>query len=86
MKKKWILFAIIAVSTCLSGIRAEAASKVNDSILNNNIKPIGETLSLGKIYLQNPSKNGGINMDFNDGKPKMVIIHETANDSSTLND
>ena len=53
MKKKWILLAIVAVSTCLFGMKAEAASAVNDYIIKNNVKPAGETLSLGKIYHQN---------------------------------
>ena len=85
MKKKWILLAIVAVSTCLFGMKAEAASAVNDYIIKNNVKPAGETLSLGKIYNQNPNKNGGIKMDFTGGKPKMVIIHEVGVDGGSIN-
>ena len=58
MKKKWILLAIVAVSTCLLGVKAVAASSVNDYIIKNNVTPAGETLSLGRIYNQNPNKNG----------------------------
>lgn len=83
MKKKWILLAIVAVSTCLFGMKAEGASKVNDYILNNNIKPIGEQINY-QISMQDSSKNGGINMNYVGNKPQLVIIHETANDSSTL--
>ena len=83
MKKKWILLAIVAVLTCLFGMKAEAASKVNDYILNNNIKPIGEQINY-QISIQDSSKNGGINMNYVGNKPQLVIIHETANDSSTL--
>lgn len=85
MKKKWILLAIVAVSTCLLGVKAVAASAVNDYIIKNNVTPAGETLSLGRIYNQNPNKNGGINMDYTDGKPKMVIIHEVGVDGGSIN-
>ena len=83
--KKWILLAIVAVSTCLLGVKAVAASSVNEYIIKNNVTPAGETLSLGRIYNQNPNKNGGINMDYTDGKPKMVIIHEVGVDGGSIN-
>lgn len=83
MKKVWILLTMIVVSTCLLGIKAEAASNVNDYILNNNIKPIGEQINY-QISMQDSSKNGGINMNYVGNKPQLVIIHETANDNSTL--
>lgn len=84
MKKKWLLLAVIAVSTCLLGIKAEAASAVNDYIIKNNVRPAGETLSLGRIYNQDPKKNGDINMDYIGGKPKMVIIHEVGVDGGSI--
>ncbi|XOQ37014.1 MAG: Peptidoglycan amidohydrolase [Lactococcus sp.] len=84
-KKKLILSVIIAISTCLLGKKVEAASAVNDYIIKNNVKPAGETLSLGRIYNQNPNINGGINMDYTDGKPKLVIIHEVGVDGGSIN-
>ena len=85
INKKWILSAIIVVSSCLLGTKVEAASAVNNYIINNNIKPVGEALSLGRIYNQNTNKNGGINMDYTGGKPRMVIIHEVGVDGGTIN-
>lgn len=85
INKKWILSVIIVVSSCLLGTKVEAASAVNNYIINNNIKPVGEALSLGRIYNQNTNKNGGINMDYTGGKPRMVIIHEVGVDGGTIN-
>lgn len=85
INKKWILSVIIVVSSCLLGTKVEAASAVNNYIINNNIKPVGEALSLGRIYNQNTNKNGGINMDYTGGKPRMVVIHEVGVDGGTIN-
>ena len=62
-----------------------SASAVNNYIINNNVKPAGETLSLGRIYNQDPNRNGGTNMDYTGGKPKMVIIHEVGVDGGSIN-
>lgn len=85
INKKWILLAIIVVSSCLLGTKVEAASAVNNYIIKNNIKPVSETLSIGRIYNQNTNKNGGINMDYTGGKPRIVIIHEVGVDGGTIN-
>ncbi|WP_172209954.1 GBS Bsp-like repeat-containing protein, partial [Lactococcus hodotermopsidis] len=62
----------------------QASSAVNDYIIKNKVTPASETLSLGKIYNQDSSKNGGINMDYVGGKPKMVIIHEVGVDGGSI--
>lgn len=62
-----------------------SASAVNDYIINNNVKPASETLSLGRIYNQDINKNGGINMNFAGNKPKMVVIHEVGVDGGSIN-
>ncbi|NBK97362.1 MAG: hypothetical protein EOM50_04995 [Erysipelotrichia bacterium] len=62
-----------------------SASAVNDYIINNKVKPSGETLSLGRIYNQDPNRNGGTNMDYTGGKPKIMIIHEVGVDGGSIN-
>lgn len=73
-----VLFGI-SVSSSVS------ANAVNDYISKNNIQPASETLSLGRIYNQDPKKNGGFNMDFSGGKPRMVIIHDVGVDGGSIN-
>ncbi|MFR4176386.1 MAG: glucosaminidase domain-containing protein [Lactococcus raffinolactis] len=84
MKRKVLIAVLVAVSTCFLTLKVQAASRVNDYILQQNIQPIGEQTNI-QITMQNPAANGGINMNYVGNKPQLVIIHETANDSSTLN-
>ncbi|WEV60922.1 GBS Bsp-like repeat-containing protein [Streptococcaceae bacterium ESL0729] len=65
------------------GISISHASAVNDYIRANNIRPASESVNI-QINMQDPNINGGLNMDFADGKPTLVIIHEVANEYSTI--
>lgn len=79
------LVGLIIVTIGMLTSISVSASAVNDYIINNKVKPADETLSLGRIYNQDSSKNGGIKMDYTDGKPKMVIIHEVGVDGGSIN-
>ena len=79
------LAGVIAVIIGMLVSLEVSASAVNDYIIKNKIKPAGETLSLGRIYNQDSNKNGGTNMSYTDGKPKMVIIHEVGVDGGSIN-
>ena len=79
------LVGLIIVTIGMLTSISVSASAVNDYIINNKVKPVDETLSLGRIYNQDSSKNGGIKMDYTDGKPKMVIIHEVGVDGGSIN-
>ena len=79
-----IIGAIVMIMGMFISIRV-SASDVNDYIIRNNIKPAGEELQLGRIYDQDPSKNGNINMDYDSGKPQMIVIHEVGVDGGTIN-
>ena len=79
-----IVVAIVLLIGMFISIKV-SASAVNDYIINNNIKPANETLQLGRIYNQDPKKNGNLNMNYDDGKPKMIIIHEIGVDGGTIN-
>ena len=88
MKNRTNIFKIFGMVVVLFGISVSSsvsASAVNDYISKNNIQPASETLSLGRIYNQDPKKNGGFNMDFSGGKPRMVIIHEVGVDGGSIN-
>lgn len=83
-KRKLVLFTIGLLFTSLFFSKEVfAASAVNDYIIRNGLKPVNETVDY-KIRMQDPKNNGGINMTFDAGKPTLVIIHEVANDSSTI--
>ena len=62
-----------------------SASDVNDYIIRNNVKPAGEELQLGRIYNQDSSKNGNINMNYDGGKPQMIVIHDIGVDGGSIN-
>ena len=79
------LVGLIIVTIGMLTSISVSASAVNDYIINNKVKPVDETLSLGRIYNQDSSKNGGTKMDYTDGKPKMVIIHEVGVDGGSIN-
>ncbi|URZ87776.1 glucosaminidase domain-containing protein [Floricoccus penangensis] len=81
--KKFLLSFIVLMFSFTTGVRVFAASAVNDYILNNKIKPVNETVDY-KIEMQDSAKNGGISMTFNAGKPTLVIIHEVANEYTTI--
>ena len=83
-KLKLLMIAVFFLSSVVFYEKA-SASAVNDYIIKNNVKPAGEVLSLGRIYNQDPKKNGGKNMDYAGGKPKMVIIHEVGVDGGSIN-
>ncbi|MCJ1990606.1 glucosaminidase domain-containing protein [Lactococcus carnosus] len=79
-----VVVAIVLLIGMFISIKV-SASAVNDYIINNNIKPANETLQLGRIYNQDPKINGNLNMNYDDGKPKMIIIHEIGVDGGTIN-
>lgn len=81
----FLIAALIGLFVSFASTVKVSASAVNDYIVNNNIQPANETLSLGRIYNQDPNRNGGINMDFSGGKPKMIIIHEVGVDGGSIN-
>lgn len=83
-KLKWLMIVAIFVSSVVFHENA-SASAVNDYIIKNNLAPVTESLSLGRIYSQDANKNGGINMTYTGGKPKMVVIHEVGVDGGSIN-
>lgn len=70
------LVAFLAVGTA-STLKANAASAVNDYIASQNITPAKVTSSVWSGFPKYKYRNGV-------GKPEGVVIHETANNSSTI--
>ncbi|WP_349550913.1 GBS Bsp-like repeat-containing protein [Leuconostoc pseudomesenteroides] len=84
MKRKVRTFIIIFLASFYVGINhISADSAVNNYILNNNIAPEKEQINY-RINMQDASKNGGINMNFSNGKPQLVIIHDVGVENSTI--
>ncbi|MGX7049093.1 glucosaminidase domain-containing protein [Pseudolactococcus piscium] len=79
-----IVGAIVLVIGMFISIKV-SASDVNDYIIRNNIKPAAEELQLGRIYNQDSSKNGNINMNYDGGKPQMIVIHDIGVDGGNIN-
>lgn len=77
-KSKILLSALVAVaSVSIFGTANASASKLNDYIADNNIKPVGVTKSIWSGFPKNAYRKGT-------GKPEGVVVHETANPSSTI--
>jgi hypothetical protein len=57
----------------------EGTSAVNNYIMEQAIAPAGETLRLGGITMQSK-----YDLKYTGGKPTVVIIHESANNTSTI--
>ncbi len=70
-------------SFCVGINHISADSAVNNYILNNNIAPAKEQINY-RINMQDASKNGGINMNFSNGKPQLVIIHDVGVENSKI--
>ncbi len=70
------LVAFLAMGTATS-IHANAASAVNDYIESENITPAQVTSSVWSGFPKYKYRNGV-------GKPEGVVIHETANNNSTI--
>jgi len=79
-KSRVLLSALVAVaSVSILGVSTANAStsKVNDYISSQGIKPVGVTKSIWSGFPKNAYRKGT-------GKPEGVVVHETANASSTI--
>lgn len=68
---------VVGVLGMTNTTTANASSKVNDYINSNNIKPAKVTKSIWSGFPKNKYRHGK-------AKPEGVVIHETANPSSTI--
>ncbi|WP_233278924.1 N-acetylmuramoyl-L-alanine amidase, partial [Floricoccus tropicus] len=78
-----LIVFILSMASIFFSSEVSAASAVNDYILKNKIKPASESVKL-QINMQDSKKNGGFSMEFDSGKPSLVIIHEVATEGSTV--
>ena len=83
LKNKKAIIIIFSALFFIGIKQVSAASLVNNYILNNKIAPAKEQVNY-RISMQDSSKNDGINMNFQDGKPKMVIIHDVGTEGSKI--
>lgn len=80
MNFKKLFSSLLAISATAAGLVVAsdatfAASKVNNYISNNNIEHVEITSSVWNGFPKNK---------YNTGKPKGVVVHETANPNSTI--
>ncbi|WP_294975997.1 peptidoglycan recognition family protein, partial [uncultured Leuconostoc sp.] len=83
MKKNKIIVLAFSVCFFVGVDKVQANSAVNDYILNNHIEPANEQVNY-RINMQDSSENGGIDMNFPDGKPSLVIIHDVGIENSKI--
>lgn len=76
--KKSILISLMTLSTfLLIGTKNQNASSLNNYITSQNIKPVKVTSAVWNKFPKYKYRHGT-------GKPEGVVVHETANNSSTI--
>ncbi|SJZ87808.1 Flagellum-specific peptidoglycan hydrolase FlgJ [Pilibacter termitis] len=79
MKRKLLLSTVVGVGL-LCGTQLANANAINDYIVKKGFQPVAE-----KKNVQLPKEGYKYNYAAGYGKPEFVIIHETANSTSTIN-
>ncbi|MCF6514703.1 N-acetylmuramoyl-L-alanine amidase [Lactobacillus sp. S2-2] len=76
--KKSILISLMTISAfLLLGTKTQNASSLNNYIASQNIKPVKITNAIWNKFPKYKYRHGA-------GKPEGVVVHETANNSSTI--